>query len=165
MDKITDDIIGFVEEGIFESAKAYSVIKAFENYLEVSFNELLSKYDWQKYNNLEPVKDSFAFVTPPRKNFGIWLACKIRIKIKENNSKLLYLEYRPFEIDGIVIHGFWDRQYFDYDNSDNLITTSKHTYGLSARIILAEKDKLNFKFNEYFSRILDVLTKHADQLK
>jgi hypothetical protein len=41
MDKITDDIIGFVEEGIFESAKAYSVIKAFENYLEVSFNELL----------------------------------------------------------------------------------------------------------------------------
>ena len=165
MNKITDDIIGFVEEGIFESVKAYSVIKAFENYLEVSFNELFAKYDWKKYHDLEPIEDSFTFVSPSRKNFGTWLACKIRVKLNENNSKLLYLEFRPLEKNGIVIHGFWDRQYFDYDNSDSLVTTSKYTYGLSARIILTEKDKTNFKFNEYYSRILDVLTKHADQIK
>lgn len=166
MGKMTDDIIKFVEEGIFESGKAYAVIKAFEQYLEETFLELLSNYNWINYN-LEPDLDKISFNSSPRKSIGNYFSCNIPIKINNNSElKKMVLVFNSSTMGFIRIHGRWNgEKEIQYKDLNNIIKLRADNEGIKLDIILEEKDRPSFSFNEYFTMILDALSKHAVQLK
>jgi hypothetical protein len=166
MGKMTDDIIKFVEEGIFESGKAYAVIKAFEQYLKDAFSELLSNYNWTEFN-LKPDLDNINFGSSPRKSMGDYFACHIPIKINNNSElKTMVLVFNSSTMGFIRIHGRWNgEKEIQYKDLNNVIKLRADNEGIKLDILLEEKDRLNFSFNEYFTMILDALSKHALQLK
>ena len=167
MGKMNDDSMKFVEEGIFESGKAYAVIRAFEQNLKDAFSALLSNYRWEDYN-LEPDLDKISFSFSLRQSMGDFFACNIPIKINTSQEwKTMVLVFNSSTIGCMRIHGRWNGESdIQYNDLNEIIKPrTSDNQGIKLDIVLEEKDRQTFNFNVHYTMILDALTKHADQLK
>lgn len=166
MAKINDEIIKFVEDGIFESGKAYMAIRYFEEYLKDVFKDLLSNYNWDMFE-IKPNLNNLNFNTSSRKSIGDYFSCNLQLETKNGIKKTIVLTYNSSTIGLIRIHGRWNGEKdIEYKDYDNLIKPRVADIdGIKLDIVLEEKDKLKFSFKDYYTMILDVLTKHSDQLK
>lgn len=166
MAKLNEDIIKFVEEGIFESGKAYAAIRSFEKYLKEAYEDFLTNYDWES-SGLQPDFEKFVIYSSQRKWMGDWFSCALPIQIREDVTKRLSLVFYSSTMGVIKLHGYWigEKNITYSDLKDRSIKTKKEADGLRLEMILDEKDRKKFNFNDYHTRILDILVKQCDQLQ
>lgn len=165
MSEITDEILKFVEEGIFESGKAYSTIIAFENYLEESIRVFLNDYNWKTSDKLTPKLNELQIITSKRKTIGAWFNYNLPVVINGKNKRIT-LGYESSVNQKIRIYGRWNKESnIRYTDINQKLKIKVQPYGIELEIILEDDEKKSFKFFEYYTIIMDELIKHADQLK
>lgn len=159
------EIMKFVEEGIFESGKAYFAIRAFEKYIQDAYTDLIYSFPWDEYD-MTPDYESSKMTFSQRKIIGDWLFFRIIIKRSNKKGQILHLQYTSSTSSSINIQGFWgtskNMNYNDYDKK--MFKIVKSGDGPRVQIDLQEKDKDTFNFIKYYTMIIEVMVKHADQL-